>query len=141
MSSDTKTILFGHLAFLALAAVLFVMQYVPTELPKVLFPFAMIAISFCVGLWAALGVPNKSGASLLTALILRSIAGTSTVVIISMNIAERMREAREAGMKMYDEGSTIFMLLGCLACFIIVLLGFGTGKLRYFIRTKKAISS
>jgi len=96
----------------------------------------MIGISFCVGLWAALGIPKKSGASLLTAIILWAIAGISTVVIISMNVAEGVREAREAGIKMYDEGSFFFMLLGCLACFFIVLIGFSIGRLWYFIRSK-----
>lgn len=99
MSTDFKTILFGHLAFIALAAVLLVMQYLPIELPRVLFSFAMIAISFCAGPWAALGLPKRSGASLLTAIILWAIAGISTIVIITMNNIERMREAREAGIK------------------------------------------
>ncbi|HEY6170955.1 MAG TPA: hypothetical protein VIX80_01735 [Candidatus Kapabacteria bacterium] len=141
MTSDTKTILFGHLAFIALAAVLLVMQQVPTELPKRLFPFAMIAISFCAGLWAALGVPKRSGASLLTAIILWSVAGIGTVIIISMNIAERVRRAREVGAKMYDEGSFFFMMLGCLACFVILLFGFSLGKLGYFIRSKNGSTS
>lgn len=141
MSTDFKTILFGHLAFIALAAALLVMQYLPIELPRALFSFAMIAISFCAGLWAALGMPNRSGASLLTAIILWAIAGISTVVIITMNIAERVRQAREMGEKMYDEGSFFFMLLGCLVCFIILLIGFSLGRLLYFIRSKKGSSS
>jgi 4-hydroxybenzoate polyprenyltransferase len=141
VSADFKTILFGHLAFIALAAALLLMQYVPTELPKKVFPFAMIAISACAGAWAALGVPRRSGASLVTAIILWTVAGVSTIVILTMKNVERMERARAEGMKMYDEGSFIFLLLGCLACFVILLIGFSLGRLWYFIRSKKGISS
>jgi 4-hydroxybenzoate polyprenyltransferase len=141
VSPDSKTILFGHLAFIALAAALLLMQYIPVKLPKKVFPFAMIPISFCDGLWAATGVPKRSGASLLTAILLWSVTGIGTVVIISMNIAERVRQARAEGIKMYDEGSFFFMLLGCLACFIILLIGFSLGRSGYFIRSKMGRSS
>jgi hypothetical protein len=141
VSSDFKTILFGHLAFIALAGLLLLMQYLPIGLPRVLFSFAMIAISFCAGLWAALGIPKRSGTSLATGIILWTIAGISTIVIITMNIAERVRLAREMGEKMYDEGSFFFILLECLGCFIILLIGFSFGRLWYFIRSKKGSSS
>jgi hypothetical protein len=58
-----------------------------------------------------------------------------------MQVAERTRIERERGGKFYDEGSTVFLIVGCFVLFLLLLLGCGIGRLKYAIRSKKGSSS
>ena len=101
-------------------------------------PAGLIVLFFLIGSWIAIGYPARRKFSFLIGTMFWLATVVISCYVESARVAERAADAAARNSHFYDEGSTVFLIVGLVGGYAILLIGFSLGMIGYGVTRRKS---